>query len=92
MEKAIYGDKTFTVQSSVFGGPLRVQGDGVDVRYTYDGAGRPLTRSDTSRGLEETWAYGDVLGRVTQYTKAQPGQQMLTEIATYEDNSAGWTW
>lgn len=57
-------------------------------RSTYDGAGRVTQRSDLVSGLKETFAYADVLGRLTRYEReVESGGKRLqfTETRTYSD-------
>ncbi|MBM7116846.1 RHS repeat-associated core domain-containing protein [Archangium primigenium] len=61
---------------------------GVDLRATYDAAGRVLTREDLTLGLRETFAYEDALGRLTRHTRdIRSGAGVLPweELRAYTD-------
>jgi RHS repeat-associated protein len=63
---------------------------GVDMRATYDTAGRVLTREDRVAGLSETFEYGDALGRLTRHLRkvqAQAGLQNWEETRSYSDSA-----
>ena len=68
-------------------------GSGVDVVSTYDAAGRLLTREDRGTGLNESFEYGDVLGRLTRHERtvqSKAGPLNWIETRQYAD-SAGTT-
>ena len=70
---------------SASGGP-----GGVDIRATYDPAGRVLTREDRVAGLAETFEYADALGRLTRHLRtvqAKAGAQSWDETRSYADSA-----
>ncbi|WP_415829494.1 RHS repeat-associated core domain-containing protein [Corallococcus exiguus] len=65
---------------------------GVHAETAYDAAGRVVHRTDFETGLDETYAYDDVLGRLTRYVRtvqSAEGVRTLTETRAYTDNPAG---
>ncbi|KFE70050.1 polymorphic toxin-type HINT domain-containing protein [Hyalangium minutum] len=63
-------------------------GSGVEIVSTYDAAGRVRTREDRGRGLNESFEYGDVLGRLTRYQRtvaSAAGSQNWIETRQYVD-------
>ncbi|MGV3621062.1 MAG: hypothetical protein ACO1OB_09605, partial [Archangium sp.] len=88
----ISGSREYTVTPNAFGAPAKVKlGNDVDVTQTFDAAGRVVSRVDAVSGVEETFAYADVLGRLTSHSRTFPspaGPQTLTETRSYNDDSA----
>ncbi|HZH77164.1 MAG TPA: hypothetical protein VEY88_14130, partial [Archangium sp.] len=87
---------TFDQQVDVLGRVLSTKSagaGGVDVRATYDTAGRMLTRVDQTLGLSESFEYKDVLGRLTRHARTvQSGAgvpQTWIELRRYTDTGSG---
>ncbi len=69
-------------------------GGGVDEETTYDSAGRVVSRLDAVTGLEDSYEYVDVLGRVTKHTRVVPqvaDASVLVETFAYADSDGGTT-
>ncbi|TQF15752.1 hypothetical protein FJV41_11785 [Myxococcus llanfairpwllgwyngyllgogerychwyrndrobwllllantysiliogogogochensis] len=65
---------------------------GVDSKAFHDGAGRVTRRVDDELGLEDTYEYDDVLGRMTRSVRtvqSANGARTLTETRAYSDTLAG---
>jgi len=59
---------------------------GVNTTTVSDSAGRTVSFEDATRGLSETYAYADVLGRLTGFTRSMNGGALhLTETRSYDD-------
>ncbi|MCE9670030.1 DUF6531 domain-containing protein [Myxococcus stipitatus] len=67
---------------------------GIEAQTFYDGAGRVTRRTDDELGLDETYAYDDVLGRMTRQVRVVQsvnGARTLTETRAYSDSPGGET-
>lgn len=84
---------TFAQQVDALGRVLSTtSAGGVDVRATYDAAGRVLTREDRTLGLSESFEYKDALGRLTRHARtvtSMAGAQTWNEVRQYTDTGAG---
>ncbi|MDP1917773.1 MAG: DUF6531 domain-containing protein [Myxococcales bacterium] len=86
--KTSVGTKAYEVTSNALGLPDTLKrsgpsGDEVNVKQTFDSAGRLKTRFESVSGVTESWEYKDVLGRPTRYERAFPsGSNTMRVVET----------
>ncbi|PZR03691.1 MAG: hypothetical protein DI536_35635, partial [Archangium gephyra] len=88
------GSREYSVVSSPFSSRVSFASDvdagqTLDTEETFDAAGRVASRIDRVSGVQETFVYADLRGRLTTYTRSFPtpaGLQSLTEQRAYVDD------